>query len=75
MANVPASWLPHLRKGDLVTVREHRCRAKFSARIYNIHCWMLLFHADRIHTEKLCQCKAAKAVQFAKRYAYPPTLI
>lgn len=40
-------------RGDLMTIREHRRRAKFSARIYDIYCWMLLSRADKIHMEKL----------------------
>ena len=52
-------------KGDLVTIREHRRRAKFSARIYDIYCWMLHCHADRIRMEKLRQRKAAKAARLA----------
>ncbi len=52
-------------KGDLVTIREHRRRAKFTARIYDIYCWMLRCHADRIRMEKLRERKAAKAARLA----------
>ena len=54
-------------KGDLVTIHEHRRRAKFSARIYDIYCWMLHCQANRIRMEKLRQRKAAKATQLAAR--------
>lgn len=54
-------------KGDLVTIREHRRRAKFTARVYDIYCWMLRCHADRIRMEKLRERKAAKAARLAAR--------
>jgi len=54
-------------KGDFVTIREHRRRAKFSARIYDIYCWMLRCRADKIHMEKLRNRKAAKAARLAAR--------
>jgi len=54
-------------RGDLISIREHRRRAKFSARIYDIYCWMLRSHADRIRMEKLRQRKAAKAARRAAR--------
>lgn len=54
-------------KGDLVTIREYRRRAKFGARIYDIYCWMLRCQADRIHKEKLRERKAAKAARLAAR--------
>jgi hypothetical protein len=47
-------------KGDLVTVREHRRHEKFSARIYDLYCWMLRCRADKIRMEKLRERKAAK---------------
>ncbi len=54
-------------RGDLVTIREHRRRVKFSARIYDIYCWMLRCHADRIRMEKLRERKAAKAARLTAR--------
>jgi hypothetical protein len=54
-------------KGDLVTIREHRRHAKFSARIYDIYCWMLRCQADRIRMEKLRERKASKAARLAAR--------
>jgi hypothetical protein len=54
-------------RGDLVTIREQRRQAKFSARIYDIYCWMLRSHADKIHMEKLRQRKAAKAARLVAR--------
>ncbi|MGH7988803.1 MAG: hypothetical protein ACREDS_01220 [Limisphaerales bacterium] len=52
-------------KGDLLTIREHRRRAKFSARIYDIYCWMLRCQADRIRMEKLRERKTVKAARLA----------
>lgn len=54
-------------KGDLVTIREHRRRTKFSARIYDIYCWILRCHADKVRMERLRQRKAAKAARLAAR--------
>ena len=54
-------------RGDLVTIREHRRRAKFSARIYDIYCWMLRCQADKIRMEKLRERKAAKAARLTVR--------
>jgi hypothetical protein len=56
-----------LEKGDLVTIREHRRRAKFSARICNVYWWMLRCQADRVRMEKLRERKAAKAARLAAR--------
>jgi hypothetical protein len=54
-------------RGDLITIREHRRRTKFSARIYDVYCWILRSHADKIRMEKLRQRKAAKAARLAAR--------
>jgi hypothetical protein len=54
-------------QGDLVTIREHRRRAKFSARIYDIYCWILRCQADKIRMEKLRERKAAMAARLAAR--------
>ncbi|MGA2801512.1 MAG: hypothetical protein ABSE97_03960 [Verrucomicrobiota bacterium] len=54
-------------RGDLISIREHRRRAKFSARIYDIYCWMLRCQADRIRMEKLRERKTAKAARLAAR--------
>ncbi|MGH7951874.1 MAG: hypothetical protein ACREFE_08145 [Limisphaerales bacterium] len=53
--------------GDLVTIREHRRRAKFSARIYDIYCWILRCQADKIRMGKLRERKAAAAARLAAR--------
>jgi hypothetical protein len=53
--------------GDLISIREHRRRATFSARIYDVYCWILRSHADKIRMEKLRQRKAAKAARLAAR--------
>jgi len=54
-------------RGDLISIREHRRRAKFSARNYDIYCWMLRCQADRIRMEKLRERKTAKAARLAAR--------
>ena len=54
-------------RGDLISIREHRRRATFSARIYDVYCWILRSHADKIRMEKLRQRKAAKAARRAAR--------
>ena len=54
-------------RGDLITIREHRRRTKFSARIYDVYCWILRSRADKIRMEKLRQRKAAKAARRAAR--------
>ncbi len=54
-------------RGDLISIREHRRRATFSARIYDVYCWILRSHADKIRMEKLRQRKAAKAARLAAR--------
>jgi hypothetical protein len=56
-----------VERGDLVTIREQRRRAKFSARICDIYWWMLRCHADRVRMEKLRERKAAKATRLAAR--------
>lgn len=48
-------------KGDLVSICEHRCRTKFSMRIYDIYCWMLRCHAEKIRREKRQSRRAMKA--------------
>jgi hypothetical protein len=54
-------------RGDLVTIRKHRRRAKFSARIYDIYCWMLRCQADKLRMEKLRERKVAKVARLAAR--------
>ena len=54
-------------RGDLISIREHRRRAKFSARIYDIYCWMLRCRADKVRMEKLRERKAAKAARLDAR--------
>jgi hypothetical protein len=54
-------------RGDLISIREHHRRTKFSARIYDVYCWILRSHADKIRMEKLRQRKAAKAARRAAR--------
>ena len=54
-------------KGDLITIREHRRRAKFSARVCDVYWWMLRCQADKIRMEKLRKRKARKAARLADR--------
>ena len=56
-----------LEKGDLITIREHRRRAKFSARISDVYWWMLRCQADKIRLEKLRKRKARNAARLAAR--------
>jgi hypothetical protein len=53
--------------GDLITIREHRRRTRFSARICDVYWWMLRCQADRLHMEKLRRRKAAKVARLALR--------
>ena len=54
-------------KGDLITIREHRRRTRFSARICDVYWWLLRCQADRIRMEKLRERKARKATRLAAR--------
>ena len=56
-----------LEKGDLITIREHRCRGKHTARLYDVLWWMLRSEADKAHREKLRQNKARKAARLAEQ--------
>ena len=56
-----------LEKGDIITIREHRRRAKFGVRSYDVYCWILRCQADKIRMEKLRERKAAKAARLAAR--------
>jgi hypothetical protein len=56
-----------LEKGDLITIREHRRRTRFSARICDVYWWLLRCQADRVRMEKLRQRKARKAARLAAR--------
>jgi hypothetical protein len=54
-------------KGDLITIREYRRRTTDTARIYDVLCWMKRSKAAKIHMEKLCERKAAKAARLTAR--------
>jgi hypothetical protein len=56
-----------LEKGDLITIREHRRRAKHTARLYDVFWWMLRSEADKAHMEKLREIKARKANRLAEQ--------
>ena len=56
-----------LEKGDLITIREHRCRGKHTARLYDVLWWMLRSEADKAHMEKLRKNKARKAARLAEQ--------
>ncbi len=36
-----------LEKGDLITLREHGCRTRHTARLWDIYWWMLRCEADK----------------------------
>lgn len=52
-------------KGDLITIREHGCRAKDTVRIYDVLWWMKRTKAAKMQMEKLRERKAAKAARKA----------
>ncbi len=54
-----------LEKGDLITIREHRCRVKHTVRLYDVFWWMLRSEAEKAHMEKLRQIKTRKAARLA----------
>ena len=56
-----------LERGDLVTIREHRCRAKHTARLYDVLWWMLRSEADKAHMDRLRQIKARKAARLVEQ--------
>jgi hypothetical protein len=54
-------------RGDLISIREHGCRTKDTARIYDVLWWMKRSKAAKIQMEKLGERKAAKAARLAAR--------
>jgi hypothetical protein len=54
-------------RGDLISIREHGCRTKDTARIYDVLWWMKRSKAVKIQMEKLRERKAAKASRLAAR--------
>jgi hypothetical protein len=54
-------------KGDLISIREHGCRTKDTARIIDVLWFMKRSKAAKIHMEKLRERKAAKAARLAAR--------
>ena len=55
-----------LEKGDLITVREHGCRTRHTARLWDIYWWMLRCEADKVRMEKLRERKARQAARLAE---------
>ena len=56
-----------LEKGDLITLREHGCRTRHTARLWDIYWWMLRCEADKVRMEKLRDRKSRKAARLADR--------
>ncbi|HEY3853878.1 MAG TPA: hypothetical protein VGO67_05750 [Verrucomicrobiae bacterium] len=56
-----------LERGDLITIREHRRRAKHTARLYDVLWWMLRSEPDKAHMNKLREIKARTANRLAAR--------
>ena len=54
-------------RGDLISIREHGCRTKDTARIYDVLWWMKRSKAAKIQMERLRERKAAKAARLAAR--------
>ena len=54
-------------RGDLITIREHGCRNKDTARIIDVLWWMKRSKAAKIQMEKLRERKATKAARLAAR--------
>ena len=52
-----------LEKGDLITLREHGCRTRHTARLLDIYWWMLRCEADKVRMEKLRERKHPKAAR------------
>src|SRR5438874_8538753 len=51
-----------LEKGDLITLREHGCRTRHTARLWDLW-WMLRCEADKVRMEKLRERKHHKAAR------------
>lgn len=62
-----------LERGDLITIREHGCRTKDTARIYDVFWWLKRSKAAKIQLEKLRRRKAAKAARLAARREHAAT--
>ena len=52
-----------LEKGDLITLREHGCCTRHTARLWDIYWWMLRCEADKVGMEKLRQRQHSKAAR------------
>jgi hypothetical protein len=55
-----------LDRGDLITIREHRCRVEHTARLYDVLWWSLRSEADKAHMSKLREMKSRKANRLAE---------
>ena len=56
-----------LEKGDLIMLREHGCRTRHTALLWDIYWWMLRCEADKVRMEKLRERKARQAARLAER--------
>ncbi len=56
-----------LERGDLISIREHGCRTRDTARIYDVLWWMKRSKASKIQMEKLRERKAVKAARMEAR--------
>jgi len=52
-----------LKKGDLITLREHGCRARHTAGLWDIYWWMLRCESHKVRMEKLRERKHPKAAR------------
>ena len=50
-----------LEKGDLITLREHRCRTRHTARLFDVYWWLLRCEADKVRMEKPRERRQHKA--------------
>jgi hypothetical protein len=55
-----------LEKGDLITLREHGCRTRHTARFYDVYWWLLRCEADEALIERLRERKARKVARLAE---------
>ena len=52
-----------LKKGDLITLQEHGCRARHTAGLWDIYWWMLRCESHKVRMEKLRERKHPKAAR------------
>ena len=61
-----------LEKGDLITLREHGCRTRHTARLWDVYWWILRCEADKVRMEELRERKYRKAARW-RAFKDPPT--